>query len=82
MQKQAAVTTKDVPAYINESQFCARYGITPRTAQRWRVTGDGPPWCRLGLRRVLYRLADCEEWAKYRTFAHRAAEIENRIRAA
>jgi predicted DNA-binding transcriptional regulator AlpA len=61
--------------YLTESQFCERYQISRRTAERWRVTGDGPKWCRLGPRKVAYRLSDCEAWAAARTFAHRAAEL-------
>jgi predicted DNA-binding transcriptional regulator AlpA len=61
--------------YLSEQQFCDRYIVSPRTAQRWRLTGDGPAWVRLGRRRVGYRLSDCEAWAGARTFSHRAAEI-------
>lgn len=63
------------PVYLTEREFSERYRIPPRTAQRWRATGDGPPFVRLGPRRVLYRLADVEAWAAARTFAHRAAEL-------
>lgn len=62
--------------YLSEQQFCERYGINRRTAQRWRGTGiGGPKYVRLGLRRIGYRLSDCEAWAGARTFAHRAAEL-------
>ena len=61
-------------AYLSEQEFCDRYGVSARTAQRWRVTGDGPAFLRLGVRRVVYRATDCEAWAAARTFAHRAAE--------
>jgi predicted DNA-binding transcriptional regulator AlpA len=66
------VTTSN--SYLDEEGFCARYGVAARTAQRSRVSGDGPPFVRLGRRRVAYRLSDCEQWAATRTFAHRAAE--------
>jgi predicted DNA-binding transcriptional regulator AlpA len=61
--------------YLTPRQFCEIYNIAPRTAERWRVTGDGPKWVRLGLRKVSYRLSDCEAWAGARTFAHRADEL-------
>lgn len=67
--------------YLSERDFCTRYDVRPRTAQRWRVTGDGPPFVRVGPRRVLYRLTDCEAWAQSRTFASRAAELAQRIAA-
>jgi predicted DNA-binding transcriptional regulator AlpA len=64
--------------YLTEREFSERYGVPARTAQRWRVSGDGPPYVRLGPRRIAYRLADCEAWAAARTFAHRAAELAQR----
>ncbi len=62
--------------YLTEDEFCRRYHIGARTAQRWRRTGEGgPSWCRLGMRRIAYRLSDCEQWAASRTFVSRAAEL-------
>lgn len=61
--------------YLDEKLFSERYHVSRRTAQRWRVTGDGPPFVRLGPRRLVYRLADCEAWAAAQTYQHRAAEI-------
>ena len=63
--------------YLLQHQFCARFRVSPRTAERWRVTGDGPSWVRLGQRKVAYRLSDCERWAAERTFRHRAEELQN-----
>jgi predicted DNA-binding transcriptional regulator AlpA len=61
--------------YLTEAEFAQRYHIGRRTVQRWRGTGEGPPWVRLGQRRILYRLRDCEQWAEMRTFRHRADEL-------
>ena len=61
--------------YITEQGLYARYLIPPRTAQRWRSSGDGPSWIRLGPRRILYRVSDVEEWLRDRTFRHRADEL-------
>jgi predicted DNA-binding transcriptional regulator AlpA len=61
--------------YLNEEEFAARYHLGRRTVQRWRQTGDGPAFCRLGPRRVVYRLADVEAWAAARTFHHCADEL-------
>lgn len=60
--------------YLTELEFSERYHVSRRTAQRWRVTGDGPRFVRLGIRKVAYRLSDCESWATARTFPHRATE--------
>jgi len=60
--------------YLTPLEFCDCYHVTPRTAERWRVSGDGPPFVRVGPRKILYRLEDCEAWASLRTFDHRADE--------
>jgi hypothetical protein len=62
-------------SYLDEQAFCHRYCVSRRTAQRWRITGDGPPFVRVGPRRVLYRLQDCESWTAAQTHRHRAAEL-------
>ena len=67
--------------YLTEAEFAGRYHLGRRTVQRWRRTGDGPVWCRLGARRVLYRLSDCEAWAAARTFRHRAEELARSLAA-
>ena len=61
--------------FLTEREFSDRFKVPPRTAQRWRSTGDGPPFMRLGPRRVAYRLSDVERWAAARTFLSRAAEL-------
>jgi hypothetical protein len=65
--------------YLTERQFCERYRVSARTAQRWRVTGDGPPFVRLGPHKIVYRLSDAETWAAGRTFAHRADGLSRTI---
>jgi hypothetical protein len=62
-------------AYLTEAQFCKKYHVAPRTVQRWRVTGDGPPFVRLGPHKIVYRVSDTEAWAATRTFTHRADEL-------
>lgn len=62
--------------YLTEEEVSRRYHVSRRTVQRWRVTGEGPPFVRLGARRVVYRVSDCEDWAAAQTHLHRAAEIE------
>ena len=65
--------------YIDENGLSERYLIPPRTAQRWRATGGGPPFVRLGRRRVVYRVADVERWLAERTYAHRADELARQL---
>jgi hypothetical protein len=65
--------------YVTEQGLHERYLIPPRTAQRWRSSGDGPRWIRLGRRRILYRVSDVEEWLRERTFRHRADELAREL---
>ena len=65
--------------YLDEDGLYQRYLIPPRTAQRWRSTGDGPHWIRLGRRRILYRVSDVEEWLRERTYRHRADELARAV---
>jgi predicted DNA-binding transcriptional regulator AlpA len=68
-------TLSNPEIYLTEAEFAGRYHLGRRTVQRWRQTSQGPPWVRLGVRRVLYRLSDCEAWAAARTYRHRADEL-------
>jgi len=60
---------------LSEAEFSERYGVPARTLQRWRSTGDGPPYCRIGPRRIAYPAAAAEAWLAARTYAHRAEEL-------
>ena len=52
-------------------------GLKPQTLRKWRVTGGGPPYVRLG-GRVAYRRADVDAWIADRTFTSTAAETVSR----
>ena len=51
-------------------------GMRPQTLRKWRLSGRGPPYIRLGgpMGRVLYRRADLDAWLIARTFRSTAAE--------
>jgi hypothetical protein len=38
-------------------------GLSPRTLEKWRLTGQGPSYVKRG-RRCLYRLEDLDAWAE------------------
>ncbi len=63
--------------YLDEAEAARVLHLGRRTLQRWRVTGEGPPYVRVGVRRVLYSADELRRWAEARTYAHRAAEIVN-----
>lgn len=46
---------------LNVGNAAERLGVAASTLARWRVTGEGPDFVRLG-RRVGYRLADLDAW--------------------
>lgn len=66
--------TTAVHEFLTDTQLCALLHVDARTTLRWRADGGGPPFVRVGPRRVLYRRADVEAWLAARTFRHRAAE--------
>ena len=52
-------------AYLSTRQAALLLGLSPRTLERYRVTGDGPVFSKLG-RRVCYARADIDGWASGR----------------
>jgi len=51
--------------YMTGRQAAGFLALSPLTLDRWRVTGAGPPFMKFGSR-VLYAVADLEEWADQR----------------
>ncbi|WP_170979440.1 AlpA family transcriptional regulator [Roseomonas sp. HF4] len=73
LARSASITA---PAELwSEDAFCEVTGTPKRTAQRWRSTGEGPPYVRLGPRRIAYRPEDVARWLESRTYRHRADEL-------
>jgi predicted site-specific integrase-resolvase len=54
--------------HLSQTELAARWNISHRTLERWRWTGEGPQFIKLG-GRVVYRLEDIEayEAGKLRT---------------
>jgi hypothetical protein len=55
-------------SHLNQIELARRWRLSHRTLERWRWTGEGPPYLKIG-GRVVYRLADIEafETARIRT---------------
>lgn len=53
--------------FLNQKQLARRWGLSPRTLERWRWQGRGPNYLKL-VGRVSYRLTDIEafEAAQFR----------------
>jgi len=49
--------------HLNQIDLAARWTLSHRTLERWRWTGEGPCFVKLG-GRVVYRLEDVEEYER------------------
>lgn len=47
--------------YIDTAEAARLIGLSPGTLAKWRLSGYGPIFAKLG-RRVIYRKADIDEW--------------------
>ncbi|WP_439577924.1 helix-turn-helix transcriptional regulator [Elioraea sp.] len=61
-------------ALLAPAEAARALGVSLRSLERWRTTGHGPAYVRMGPRRIAYREADLTAWLEARAFAHRAAE--------
>jgi DNA-binding transcriptional MerR regulator len=53
----AGVSTR----HLNQRELAERLNISPRTLERWRWIGEGPPFLKIG-GRCVYRLQDIERY--------------------
>src|ERR1700731_574715 len=56
--------------YLEEYSVADLLSVSVRTIQRWRGTGEGPPFTGAGARRGIYDPAHVNAWAAARTFKH------------
>jgi hypothetical protein len=47
--------------HLNQVELATRWRISPRTLERWRFTGEGPQFIKIG-GRVAYRVEDIEAY--------------------
>lgn len=67
----------NVDQLLTERQTSAVLQICVRTLQKWRVTGEGPIYKKLG-HLVRYRVGDLQRWVHDRTISSTSAEINVR----
>lgn len=53
--------------HLSQIELAARWNISHRTLERWRGTGEGPKFIKLG-GRVIYRLEDVEAYEAEQTY--------------
>ena len=73
MQKQTSnsvlkIDGQSLSHWLTQRALADRLEISERTLERMRTEGTGPRFAKAG-RRVLYRLADVEEWLETNSFA-------------
>jgi predicted DNA-binding transcriptional regulator AlpA len=61
---------------LTTEQAAAHLALGRSTLEKWRCTGDGPKFIRLGPRRVGYRQRDLDEWLDSRPRCSSTSEIE------
>lgn len=67
--------------YMDTKTLAGLLGLGAQTLRKWRITGGGPPYVRLGggrAGRVLYKREDVEAWLSERRYPHAAAESVHR----
>jgi len=66
---------------LTTKQLAARLGISPRTAERWRREGYGPPACKLSRKVVRYDESDLERWqASLKRFQYSGSATGSAVR--
>lgn len=63
------------PAFLNERQVAEMLCQSVRTIQKWRTTGGGPEFFKLG-RSVRYHIGDVTAWAEARRVSHTTQKSE------
>lgn len=61
--------------HLNQINLADRWNISHRTLERWRWTGEGPQFVKLG-GRVVYRLEDVEAFERGQVRARTSAKPE------
>lgn len=56
------MTTSEQRKPVNTAAAAAHLNVSPRTMERWRIEGNGPPYRKLGPQIVRYDIADLDQW--------------------
>ena len=64
-----------LPRYLGPEAAAAYVGLSPKTLQRMRVTGEGPRYVK-ARRRVIYDRLDLDDWVAERKRRFTGEEIE------
>jgi hypothetical protein len=64
-------------AFLRTRDAAPRVGLTPATLEKLRVIGGGPPFYRVGPKRILYDPSDLDSWVRSKKFASTSQRIES-----
>ena len=65
-----------LPRYLGPEEAAAYLDLSPKTLQRMRVTGEGPPYVK-ARRRVIYDRLDLDDWTAKRKRRFTGEEIDD-----
>jgi hypothetical protein len=68
--------TQGSEPFVDENRGAKHLGVSPRTMQRWRMTGTGPRWFRIG-RLAKYRIPDLTAWAEAQARTSTSDKVPN-----
>jgi len=63
MHRAAMQEAERASPYLDEREAASFLKLSPRTLQKWRAHGQGPPFLRLGEKRIVYAIARLTKWA-------------------
>lgn len=66
------------PPMLTPSQLAGALGVTTKTLERWRMTGDGPPFVRVSRKVIRYRQPDVEAFLAGRVTTSTATDSHSR----
>jgi len=69
-----------MPEILTTDQAAAHLALGRSTLEKWRCTGAGPKFIKLGLRRVGYHKTDLDEWIAARPRRASTSEVETPLR--
>ncbi|MEL7543914.1 MAG: helix-turn-helix domain-containing protein [Pseudomonadota bacterium] len=67
----AAQNVQRTRPHLTTPEAAAYLGVSPRSLERYRVEGTGPPYLKAGpgkRARVFYRLSDLDQWLEGRVY--------------
>lgn len=64
--------------FLNQVHLARRWNISPRTLERWRWTGEGPAFVKIG-GRVVYRIEDVEAYENGRRCESTVQSVQLRV---